>query len=318
MADVKLPLVGDVSKKTLMIGGVASVAVVGFIWLRKRKTPAPAPAAATDTTGTTDPNAIDPNTGLPYSQETSGAYTSPGYQDTGYGPTYGSSGYYDPNTGQWIYGNTGTILGQATTNPGWAQQVEQYLIQNNGTDPVALSAALGAYLTGQAVTSTQESLIEQAIAIGGYPPQGGLNGYPPGIRTQPDGHGGGNVVVPNVVGQNAGKAHNTLVNAGLHPVADPGQHPSDKVTSTTPKAGETVAKGSEVLITAQGTQGHPGQQVQVPHVTGDTAGQAHNVLTHAGLVPTAPKGQHASQRVHSTTPPEGTEVPHGSRVRINT
>jgi hypothetical protein len=190
MSEVKLPGVGGVSKKALVIGGVASAAVIGLVLLRKRSA-ASAPAA----TAGTDPNAIDPATGLTYAEEAAGAstsdYLSPGLQDTTGGPTYGATGYYDPNTGQWVYGNTGTGQAAAVTNQQWAQNAISYLGQNGGVDTGALAQALGAYLNGQAVTSAQESLIDQAIAVEGYPPVSGANGYPPGIRTSDTGSGAG-------------------------------------------------------------------------------------------------------------------------------
>src|SRR5260370_21040866 len=161
----RFPLVGDVNKKALVIGGVGSVAVVGFVVLRKRKTAATTTtAAATDTSGSTDG---------------SSDYLSPGLQDTSQGPTYGQTGYYDPNTGQWVYGNTGTGQAAATTNAQWAQNAISYLA-GSGVDTGALSAALGAYLSGHAVTSDQVTLIDQAIAVECYPPVSGSGGYPPG------------------------------------------------------------------------------------------------------------------------------------------
>lgn len=239
MADVKLPLVGGVSKKALAIGGFASAGVVAFIWIRRRKTSAAAPAAAAaDTAGT------------------GGDYTDPGLQDTALGPTYGATGYYDPNTGQFIYGNSGTGQAAAATNQEWAQLAEAYLTQNAGADPAAVSAALGKYLTGRPVDAAEESLIDQAIAAEGYPPQHGPGGDPPGIRTQSGGgpppHRDGNVQVPGgLEGHTAGHAHDAIVRAHLVPVADPGQHPPDIVTSTTPAAGHSVPKGTRVLITAR-------------------------------------------------------------------
>src|SRR6266567_6403547 len=117
MAEVKLPLLGGVSRKALAIGGAASAAVVGLFWLRKRKGAAAAPAAAADTAG-------DGTTGT-------GDYTDPGLQDTSQGPTYGATGYYDPNSGQWVYGNTGTGQAAATTNAQWAQNAIAYLSQGS-------------------------------------------------------------------------------------------------------------------------------------------------------------------------------------------
>jgi len=166
MAEVRLPVVGGVSKKALAIGGGSAALLIGVIYLRKRKSQS-APAATGDTTGTD-------TTG-------SGDYVDPGLQDTSQGPVYGSTGYYDPNTGQWVYGSTGTGQAAATTNQAWAQNAIAYL-SGQGADPGALSAALGAYLAGQPVSSDQVSLIDQAIAAEGYPPQAGPSGYPPGIN----------------------------------------------------------------------------------------------------------------------------------------
>ena len=166
MADVKLPLVGGVSRKALLIGGGSAALLITVLFLRKKKTAA-APSAAAD------PNAADP--------AASGDYVDPGLQDTSMGPTYGATGYYDPNTGQWVYGNSGTGQALAVTNQQWAQNAISYL-GSQGTDTGALSAALGAYLQGQPVTSDQVALIDQAIAAEGYPPQSGPNGYPPGIN----------------------------------------------------------------------------------------------------------------------------------------
>lgn len=175
MTEVHLPVVGGVSKKALIIGGVASAAVVGLVLLRKRKAAAAAPAAA-------DPNAADPN---------ASDYVDPGLQDTSGGPVYGATGYTDPNSGQWVYGNTGTGQAAATTNAAWAQNAIAYLAGNSSVDTGALAAALGAYLAGRAVTTDQETLIDQAIAAEGYPPQSGPNGYPPGINVSTAGTGAG-------------------------------------------------------------------------------------------------------------------------------
>ena len=264
MSEVKLPGVGGVSKKALTIGGLAAAAVVTLFYLRKRSS---STSAASSTAGAaTDPNAIDPATGLTYAAEAAGGsdYVDPGLQDTSGGPTYGATGYMDPNTGQWVYGNTGTGQAAATTNAQWSQNAISYLTQNSGTDPGALGAALGAYLAGHAVTSAQEGLIDQAIAVEGYPPSSSTTGYPPGIRTSDTGGGAGGTggsgggvtggkksTVPHVVGEKAGAAHNAIVAAGLHPIADPGQKATWIVTSTTPAAGKTVNSGTRVLITAK-------------------------------------------------------------------
>lgn len=125
----------------------------------------------------------------------------------------------------------------------------------------------------------------------------------------------GNVTVPDVTGQTAGEAHNVLTAAGLKPVADPAQKPADKVTSTTPKAGTSVASGSSVLITASSASG---TTVKVPNVNGKSAGEAHDILVSAGLVPTAPRSQRANMKVSRTAPAAGASVARGSKVTIYT
>lgn len=152
---IKLPVVGPTSKRTLYLGGGAAVLVMGILWWRKRQAAAAAPA--TDTTDTT---------GL----------------DTGLGTDFGGAGGG---------GGGGTVSGPEllpgvnapTTNAAWTQIVVQQI--GGVVDPGALSKALGDYLVGNAVTADEESLIDQAIAAAGYPPVAGPGNYPPGIRTMP-------------------------------------------------------------------------------------------------------------------------------------
>jgi hypothetical protein len=149
--EVALPGVGPVPKRTLLIGGGAAVLVMAVLWWRKRNAAGPAaPAAAVD------PNALDPNAG-------------DGSGMAGGGGSLTSTGAPGSTT--------------PATNPQWAQAVMQQL--DGVLDPQALSAALGVYLTGAAATPEQTLLIDQAIAVEGWPPVSGPNGYPPAIRTQP-------------------------------------------------------------------------------------------------------------------------------------
>lgn len=202
MTEVHLPVVGGVSKKALIIGGVGSAGVVGLFLLRKR-------SSSTATAATADPNAADPN---------ASDYVDPGLQDTSMGPTYGATGYYDPNTGQWVYGNSGTGQAAATTNAQWSQNAISYLAGNSSVDTGALAAALGAYLAGRAVTTDQESLIDQAIAAEGYPPVSGANGYPPGINVSSAGTGAGGTggSTGGVTGSGGGSGGTGTV--GSHPI----------------------------------------------------------------------------------------------------
>lgn len=222
MSDVKLPLVGGVSKKALAIGGAAAAAVVGFIYIRKRKTTAATSTAGTGATdqyppdGTvgdpSDPNSTDPATGMTYGDEGGGSGADASLADE-----LAASGYTDPNTGQFVYGSTGTGQAAATTNQAWAQNAIAYLGSNVSVDSAALSTALGAYLAGQPLTADQVSLVDQAIAVEGYPPVAGAGGYPPGIReagTPSQGGTGGSG--GGVTGSGSGGGPITVIPAGLH------------------------------------------------------------------------------------------------------
>lgn len=170
--EIDTPL-GPIKKEYVYVGGGLLVVIVSVVWYRSRQqaNAAAATAAAGANTG------IDPATGYPYGSAedaaalaNQGNYINPSQPYTGVG---GSSSV-----------GTGTGSGTFTTNAQWAQFVEQFLESSGAVSDVApLSAAIGKYITGQPVTSDQQSLIEQAIAIGGYPPVSGPDAYPPSIRT---------------------------------------------------------------------------------------------------------------------------------------
>jgi len=182
--DVNLPTIGPVSKRGLVFGGGAAAAVVGFLWWRRKTT---APPAGTDTTG----DLTDPGTG----DLTGGA------ADTGvFGPSAG------PVAGTDLPAGSGYV-----TNAQWTQAAENAL---SGTvDPAALSAALGKYITGGVVVagSADESLIDQAISVAGYPPVEGSGGYPPAIRTQPAGGQTGPTTLPTPAAPHPTRVTKTLI-----------------------------------------------------------------------------------------------------------
>lgn len=188
MADVTLPLVGPVSKKWLVIVAVGSAgSLAWFAWRRRQNTAAAASTtAATDTTGT---GQIDPLTGdiagsaqdqmdLAALQDESGAYGTDGFGNYG--------GYLAATPAAASIPGAGGF----TTNGEWAQQAETDL-GGIGVDETALAAALGNYLTGKPLSSSQQSLVDQAIAEEGYPPVSGAGGYPPAMKTSATGSGSG-------------------------------------------------------------------------------------------------------------------------------
>jgi hypothetical protein len=160
-ADGKKP-----SKNVLLIGGGIGVLVIAYMYHKSKATPA----------ATTDPNAIDPATGLPYSADSMAGFG--GALNSTAGTTPSAYSYIDPATGQIISafgGNQGTVA-QASTNPQWFQQALAYLVQN-GWDPISTGTALSKYLaggpngTGAALTSGEMDIVHAAWAAEGKPPQ---------------------------------------------------------------------------------------------------------------------------------------------------
>jgi hypothetical protein len=113
-------------------------------------------------------------------------YGSYGYGYYGYGGEFGGLGGYGPSTPPI------SAPSVATTNAGWAAAAESYLTGQTGADPATVAAALGKYITGQSLTASDQSIVEQAIAFEGYPPDPGADNYPPSMKTVgTTGQGGG-------------------------------------------------------------------------------------------------------------------------------
>jgi serine/threonine-protein kinase len=90
------------------------------------------------------------------------------------------------------------------------------------------------------------------------------------------------VTVPNVQGQQASAAQNTLTNDGLNVVqkSDPGStQPSGTVTRQSLAPGKTVPPNTTITIYVSGGA------VPVPNVVGDSASTAQQILQGAGLTP---------------------------------
>jgi hypothetical protein len=162
-------------KKVYAIGGIAvgGTALVLYLYEQnKKKTAATAAAAAASAAQT---------------QQASQYAYGYGYASAGYG--YGYSNYiaepevYGYGLGYYGYGtSTGTVVTPAvTTNAMWSQAAVTQLT-NQGQNGETVQAALGVYLTGGQLTATQESIVQSAIAVEGYPPQPGANGYPPAMN----------------------------------------------------------------------------------------------------------------------------------------
>lgn len=223
-----------VKKRTATIGAVAAGGVIVVAVYRKKQAAAAAAAAGSTTaaTGTamvTDPGgascaALDPATG--YCPGTPGdvaAQQGAAAYNGGLDASGGVS-YFEP-TGT----SSGSTVPTFLDNGSWAQYVEQAL---GSTGEDATAAAIAKYLNGQQVTSAQQSIIEEAIAIANYPPVPGSGGFPPSIKLGTDtGGGSGSVAAPaGVKASPAGKGA-----ASIH---------WDKVTGATSYHIEVTHQGS--------------------------------------------------------------------------
>lgn len=158
-----------------VIGG--GLAVGGVLYYRNKQSAAAATVASSGAN-----TEIDPATGYAYGSPedaaalaNQGSYVSPTNSGYGYGGYSGGSGSGVFGTGQ---------PGSFTSNAEWAQFVEAYEVNNLGGDAPTIGNAIGKYLTGQPLTTDNMiSIIQSAIAIGGYPPVSGPNGNPPGYVT---------------------------------------------------------------------------------------------------------------------------------------
>lgn len=173
--------IGKVPKKGAVIVGVGAVGVLGIVWYRSKQQ---ASQASSSTDQTSQDQNIDPATGYPYgSPEDQAALQNMQAYSGQLGPVFdpggGYTGGYDPYTG----GFPGP--GSYTSNAQWSQAAEDYLVNTVGDPAADVGNALGKYITGQALTSDQESFINQAIAFAGYPPVPGPDGFPPSMRNAP-------------------------------------------------------------------------------------------------------------------------------------
>lgn len=249
---VKVPLLGQQSKGTVVGVTIGGFAVAGYLIYRSNKKKQQAAAAAA-----AQQQQAQASASYGYGQSLSGYY--------GYGmpASEGSSGGFYPSG----YYGYGTPIGGGVpnaTNAQWAQAAINQL-EGEGYNPQTVSAALGAYELGQPVTPAQVTIIQSAIGIEGYPPQEGPNGYPPAIHAQgtPGGGGGGGqgggggggdeIDVPNVVGDRAEEGLSDLRAAGFRAKTSPPRNPTRlyRITSQSPAGGTHARRGSLVTVRVQ-------------------------------------------------------------------
>lgn len=129
------------NKKLYVAVGGAAAAFVAYRWYQNR-------SAASAAAAPVDPNATDTSS---VTDATGGAY-GPGNVQYG---------------GADITGDTSTL----TTNAEWTNTAVTLMVQQ-GWDGATVQAALGKYLTDQALTTDEETIVRSAVAVAGNPPQG--------------------------------------------------------------------------------------------------------------------------------------------------
>lgn len=156
--------------------GIGGALVTYLIW-RQHK------AGAAGSSAASDPNQVDPVTGLTDAQDIAqygsvaaadaamspGAGTgtaSYGYGSVGGGSSYGPVGSYGTTLGV-------TSGGGYASNAAWAQAVETGLV-DIGYTSTDTASAVGRYLGGLSLTPDQQNIINVALAEYGPPPSGAL------------------------------------------------------------------------------------------------------------------------------------------------
>ena len=258
---VKLPILGNVNKGTAVGIGIGGVTVAGYLVYRQIKKGKQAAAAAAAAQDAASSSGYGYGYGMPpgqfYGYGEPGAY---GYGASGGFPA-GYYGYGTPFPGQQPPGPTANA-----TNAQWDQAAIAQLT-SDGYDSQTVAGALGAYLHGDTVTAAQQSIIQAAIGIEGYPPDAGPNGYPPSIKVQGTGgggtgggqgggQGGGHPnpggpdmwPVPDVVGERADDALKEVRAAGFKAKTSPARNPAKTYIVTAQQPSGSAAKGTQVTL----------------------------------------------------------------------
>jgi hypothetical protein len=150
MSEVDVPIVGNVDDKWLYVGGALVAGIVGYAYFTRGKR------------GTLDANAGDVAFG-----EQGEVYDAYGNL---IGQPGGTPGYVPPN----IINSTMDVDDREspTTNAEWGRLARDEL-SLGGADPQAVTSAIGRFLARQPLSAVDAGLVREAIAVAGYPPEGG-------------------------------------------------------------------------------------------------------------------------------------------------
>lgn len=146
---VDLPAVGEVDKRVVIGVGAVAAGFLGWKWYQARSATAYDPSQEAVDPGMEDPGVLP---------SVSGAVSG----DNSYGLPDSSS-----STSTDSYGFTGT------TNSQWTQYASTQLSQASDTWSYgAIVSALGAFIANKPLTTTQQEIVQAALAVAGYPPEG--------------------------------------------------------------------------------------------------------------------------------------------------
>jgi hypothetical protein len=251
--------------KPVLYGGIAvTAAVTGYLLYKHKQSTGSWFGAGTGTTSAGSPTAIDPVTGLAYSQDNvtdpitgetylaeatqygsvasaEAAVSSFGLSGTAVGvPPDGTAGVTETSTGA-------TSVGTYTSNAAWAQAAIAGLEDisggpsYNGTD---IGDAIGDYLQGEPITAAQIQVVN--VALSEFPIPSPI----PVVQKPVAPAGTTQVTVPDAKGVSVEEGSPLFTEAGLKVALSPNTNPGPVriIQSTTPAAGAKVNPGSTVTL----------------------------------------------------------------------
>jgi len=243
---VKLPLLGNVNKKTLAIGAVVAGGVLAYFYIRRAHAASGTGTATSAGTTAADPN-LDPATGFDYGtpQDIQALDASAGSANLGFGSGIGL-GNGVPAGGQFFDPNA-PAPATVTTNAEWEQEAIANLEAGGVSQATVRNAESGLprYLAHLALSAEQATAVRLAVGLTGPPPSGG----PFAIRVAPSGHHpppAAKVKVPGVTGRQYAAAREALEKAGFKVRAVP--RGAGIVAFQDPAAGAEADKGSAVTL----------------------------------------------------------------------
>lgn len=243
-AEMDVPGIGNVQQKWVYAGGAIVLGIGGYAWWKRRGAASSAPTVA-----------LNPNDVVPATSFTPA-------------PTGNATQNVDSTAGS-----------PPATNAQWTQQAVT-MLANYGFDPIVASAALGKFLTRTGLSASEQEVVQRAVGLLGYPPQGG----PWSILPAPAGSSGsgGAMTAP-------GNLHVNMSSGGAQIVWD----------------ADTATDSYRVEVRSQPTQHLYQEQVPGPHAVRTTGvffpTQDHGVVRVVTVIPTNATGDGPSASTSFTS-----------------